>query len=442
MNKNIRKLSLLLLVVFCAMTLSKTIATHASVGTVTGYEKITWGISTGRYYVNGIHAFCSEYNKTWPTVGTQITSILPCTNEIIRKALYYGYHGPKNTLGTDERAHVLTAIAISDANIGVAATDVKQKYHEFYWDIVNNPSKYPVPPNQFKAFLAKPSSNQMQTLAFYEVEKNGYIIAQKESKDLKITNGNPCYSLQGAEYGVYQDATCSESSKVGKLTINEAGQSNRLELAPGRYYARETVAPKGYQLNEEVVGFTVSSEQTTRLTFQNAPICYKPDIILQKIDAQTEAPIPQRNASLQGAQFLVKFYTGLWDEGVDPGELERTPTHSWIFETDEEGKILWSSEYQVEGDALYESIPLGTLTIQETKASKGYDINKETFILRLTETGMEQAPIVKEEYIEPIPQHIELPNTGSSKTLWVVSLGGVLCISYVYLSNQKRRKQL
>lgn len=423
------------------MIILSTKITHASAGTVTGYEQVVWGISTGRYYVNGIHAFCSEYNKSWPTVGTQIVSITPCSNDVIRRALYYGYHGPGNTLGTDARAHVLTAIAISDANIGVTATDVKQKYHEFYWDIVNNPSKYPTPTNQFKAYLAKPSSNQMQTLAFYVLEKNGYVDAEKTSGDVNITDGNPLYTLEGAEYEIFKDATCNPSSEVGTLVTDNVGKTNRLELPPGTYYAKERIAPKGYKISSEIYSFTVTSEKTTSLKFQDDPISYTPDILLQKVDAQTGEAIPQRNASLQGAQFSVKFYGGLWEEGMNPESLGEQPIRTWIFETDKEGKILWSSAYQIEGDSLFEKLPLGTLTIQEIKASDGYERNDDIFIQLITESGMEQPPTVKEQYIELIPLRIKLPETGSSKTLCMLIMGGFVGISYIYLLNQKRRKE-
>ena len=120
MNKR-RQMILLLLLCVVSVTLgvftqgSK--VANASAGTVTSYEKITWGISTGRYGVNGIHAFCAEYSKSWPPVGATIESISLSDNEILRKALYYGYNGPKNTLGTDARAHVLTAIAVSESGI-------------------------------------------------------------------------------------------------------------------------------------------------------------------------------------------------------------------------------------------------------------------------------------------------------------------------------------
>ena len=133
---------MLLLVCIIAISFgAKTMVSNASAGSVTGYQKITWGISCGRYYVNGTHAFCAEYSKSWPTVGTEIVSITLCENDVIRKALYYGYNGPANTLGTDERAHVLTAIAISDANIGERETGASSKYDEFYWDITGKTIK-------------------------------------------------------------------------------------------------------------------------------------------------------------------------------------------------------------------------------------------------------------------------------------------------------------
>ena len=163
MNKS--KWRWLLLFIVCMMPFFCCLQSKASAGAVTSYEKITWGISTGRYAVNGIHAFCAEYSKTFPTVGTTIDSIVECNNEVVRKALYYGYNGPENVLGTDNKAHVLTAIAISDANIGERATGASAKYDEFYWELVNNPSNYPSPPSKFKAYLAITTSEELQDLA-------------------------------------------------------------------------------------------------------------------------------------------------------------------------------------------------------------------------------------------------------------------------------------
>jgi len=403
LNKDKRRLSLLLLAIACIATV---ISTNASAGSVTDYQKITWGISTGRYYVNGIHAFCAQYNKSWPTVGTAVHEIVPCTNDILRKALYYGYNGPQNTLGTDERAHVLTAIAVSDANIGESATGASAKYDAFYWELINNPSKYPSPPSNFKAYLAITASDEMQNLAFYEMEKNGYVTGIKNSSNTELNNGNTCYSLAGAEYGIYANASLKEDTRVGTLKTDANGNSNSVELAAGTYYARENVAPKGYAKSNKVTQFTISAGQTTTLHFTDVPQTNPIDILIQKVDADTNESNPQGSAKLEGAQFTVCHYAGVWQEGTDPRLVGATPSRSWVFATDAQGVVKYTSDYCVSGDALYEAMPLGTLVIQETKASEGYLLNETAYIRVITSNtdsvhvSTYNAPIIEEEAIK------------------------------------------
>ena len=390
MNKR-RQMILLLLLCVVSVTLgvftqgSK--VANASAGTVTSYEKITWGISTGRYGVNGIHAFCAEYNKSWPPVGATIETISLSTNEILRKALYYGYNGPKNTLGTDARAHVLTAIAVSNANIGERETGASATYDTFYWDIVDHPSKYPSPPSNFKAYLAITSSTSQQDLAFYQIDKNGYVKATKKSTNQTVTKGNSCYSLSGAKYTLYSSSSLAAATKVGTLTTDASGKTNAVELPPGTYYAAETTAPKGYAKSTEVTKFTVKSEKTTTLEFSDIPQTNPVEILLRKVDSETEKNLPRGDASLQGAQFTVRFYAGLWKKDVHPETLGEVPVRKWVFKTDETGRVLYQKSYLVSGDALYESLPLGTITIQETKASEGYMVNDTVFVRQITTKG-------------------------------------------------------
>ena len=397
--------SVCLLSVFCVCS------TSASAGSVTGYQKITWGISTGRYYVNGIHAFCAQYNKSWPLVGTNVERIELCNNEVLRKVLYYGYNGPKNTLGTDEKAHVLTAIAVSDANIGERQTGASAKYDEFYWDIVNNPSKYPTPPTNFKAYMAITAGDELQNLAFYEFEKNGYVTGIKISENPELTDGNECYSLAGAQYGIYKSQTISESAKVGTLTMDANGKSNTVELSPGIYYAYELVAPKGYEKSDKITQFTVTKEKTTTLSFSDKPKLIPIDILLQKVDADTNTSRPQGAGTLKGAQFTVKFFPGLWEQNTNPESLGVSPSRTWVFETDEQGVIKYTEKYRVPGHAsddakdntLYNSLPLGTLVIQETKASEGYMLNEKIFVRQLTagesQISAFQSPVIPEQVI-------------------------------------------
>lgn len=406
MNKDKRRLSRLLLAIACLLTVGSSVSTNAAAGSVTGYQKITWGISTGRYYVNGIHAFCAQYNKSWPTVGTAVNEIVPCTNDVLRKALYYGYNGPQNTLGTDERAHVLTAIAVSDANIGESATGASAKYDAFYWELVNNPSKYPSPPSNFKAYLAITASDAMQNLAFYEMEKNGYVTGIKYSSNPQLHNGNACYSLAGAQYGIYSSASLEESARVGTLTTDANGNMNTVELPAGTYYARENVSPMGFAKSNEVTQFTIAAEQTTTLSFTDVPQTNPIDILVQKVDAETNKNEPQGSAKLEGAQFTVRYYAGIWQVDVDPATLGEVPRRTWVFQTDENGTVRYQSDYLVAGDELYEAMPLGTLVIEETAASQGYLLNKTIFVRKITSSGDAvhvtnyEAPIVPEQFIK------------------------------------------
>ena len=406
MNTDKRTLSRLLLAIVFLLTVSSTTNANASAGTVTGYQKITWGISTGRYYVNGIHAFCAQYNKSWPTVGTAVNEIVPCTNDVLRKALYYGYNGPQNTLGTDEKAHVLTAIAVSDANIGESATGASSKYDAFYWELVNNPSKYPSPPSNFKAYLAITASDAMQNLAFYEMEKPGYVTGIKYSSNTQLHNGNACYSLEGAEYGIYSGSSMDESTRVGTLKTDANGKMNTIELEAGTYYARENVSPRGFAKNNEVTQFTITAEQTTTLKFTDVPQTNPIDILVQKVDAETNRNEPQGSAKLKGAHFSVRYYAGLWQEGVDPASLGQSPIKNWVFQTDESGAIRYQKDYLVAGNELYEAMPLGTLVIQEIKASEGYLLNDTVFVRQITSNkdvvhvATYEAPVVAETFIK------------------------------------------
>ena len=362
-----------------------------SAGTVTSYSKVTWGISTGDYTVNNIQAFCAEYQKTWPLRNSSISSIYQSTNEVLRKALYYGYNGPGNTLGSDARALVLTSIAISDANIGEEATGVKATYDEFYWDIVNNPSKYPTPPSNFKAYIAVTESTSAQDLAFYQIDPTGYVSVSKSSEKPEITNGNSCYSLAGAVFTLYTDSACT--SAIGTLTTDAAGNTGTLSVNAGTYYLKETTAPKGYSISSKIHTVSVSSGHTTVVYATNKPQMDPVGVLLGKVDAETNANKPQNSASLKGAQFTVKFYAGLWDEGTDPATLGKSPARTWIFETDEDGFCEYNSQYLVSGNDLFigsngmPSLPVGTITIQETQAPEGYLINKEVYVRQIQSSG-------------------------------------------------------
>jgi len=79
------------------------------------------------------------------------------------------------------------------------------------------------------------------------------------------------YSLEGAEYQVYEDAACTKKattagtdSKNALFVTDENGNSTEtLSLEEGEYYLKEIKAPKGHMLDSTPISFTVSSKGAT-----------------------------------------------------------------------------------------------------------------------------------------------------------------------------------
>ncbi len=94
--------------------------------------------------------------------------------------------------------------------------------------------------------------------------------------------------------------------------------------------------------------------------------------MLGKVDKETNKNKPQGSASLANAEFTVKYYKGLYDS--DPAKSGQTPARSWVLKTDSDGYCDLSDGYKVSGDDFYltskgdTTLPIGTITIQETKA--------------------------------------------------------------------------
>ncbi len=239
---------------------------------------------------------------------------------------------------------------------------------------------------------------------------SGQAVLKKKSANPELTNGNSCYSLAGAEFGVYSSASLSGASRVGIFTTDANGNSNTLTLNAGTYYVRELKAPKGFAIDPATKTITVTSGKTTTIEFADLPQMDPVAILLGKVDAETNANKPQGSATMQGAQFTVKYYAGLWEANKDPSELGKSPTRTWIFETEEDGFCFYSEQYRISGNELYKassgvnSIPIGTITIQETKAPEGYLLNPEMFVRQITSEG--QAENISSYNHPIIPENI------------------------------------
>ena len=206
---------------------------------------------------------------------------------------------------------------------------------------------------------------------------NGKI--QKSSSNTTVTNGNNCYSLSGATYGVYSDKGCTKS--VVTLTTNASGNTDTVELRATTYYVKETKTPKGFQLDKNVYTMTVKAGETSTLKVSDTPKVTDTLVELFKIDMETSKATPQGNASLEGAEFVWKYYDGYYTKDNLPSEPTRTWTTKTIAEKDSKNEVHYitrlADSYKVSGDSFYTQngticLPLGTITVEEKAAPNGY----------------------------------------------------------------------
>lgn len=235
-------------------------------------------------------------------------------------------------------------------------------------------------------YLSNDSSDN-QSLGIYNdtpvKEFTGSVRFHKESAMPSISDGNSCYSLAGAEISVYSDSGCTDL--LDTLTTGEDGYTGYYsttfrEGESVTLYFKETKAPKGFLINDEVRSITLDSEDSYTETITDMPGNDPIQLVLSKKTADGHG---SGNTRLEGAEYTVKYYDTLSD--TDPAQSGNTAKYTWVFKTDENGRIRLVDEYKIGGDNLiyqngYCVLPLGTVTIQETKAPEGYLINDTVYV--------------------------------------------------------------
>lgn len=238
---------------------------------------------------------------------------------------------------------------------------------------------------------------------------------QKSSSNTELTAGNGCYSLSGAEYGIYTDKACTQ--KIGSITTNSSGYGSYSKYvdASASYYAKETKAPKGYELDKTVYTFVSSGKKDSngyaifkavRLSDKKTepkdnPVNDPVGIVLQKKNAVTGETTSQ---GLDGAVFSIEYYAQEIDKDYDVKADETAPAldsknlkRTWYIQTDEDGKALLASKYLADGyksDEFYytsaenpnPAVPIGTVVIREVKAPDGYSLSNVVFYRNLSDS--------------------------------------------------------
>ena len=159
----------------------------------------------------------------------------------------------------------------------------------------------------------------------------------------------------------------------------------------------------GYALDYNIYEVVVTGGQTATVYVQDIPQSDPVMVILQKQDSETNTDISQAGARLENAEFTIKYFSGLYD--TNPEEQGASPTRQWVLRTNEKGQSLLAEDFKISGDNLYytsngkPTLPIGTITIQETKAPEGYLLNPEIFIRQITSDGSAESV---NTYNEPV----------------------------------------
>ena len=234
----------------------------------------------------------------------------------------------------------------------------------------------------------------------YEKQQEGYLRIHKSSTNPEITNGNSCYSFDDINYGIFTDAGCVNNIAVLNLDAN--GYSEPLKLKAGTYYVREADATpgSGYQTNS-----TVYTVNVTAGTTSDAPVmCETTDvplndplgIVINKINSDGTTA-----ADLSGAEYTVTYYPKQYtsvaeieaetDPDVKPTVwvIQTIKSASGYFASLDDTHIVPNSNSAGAVFGKYFSgryiIPLGTITVEETKAPAGF--TKDGAVVSNAKTG-------------------------------------------------------
>ena len=197
-----------------------------------------------------------------------------------------------------------------------------------------------------------------------QADANGFIEVEKHSSDTSVTDGNSSYSLEGAVFSIYSSQSDAETKQnaVGTITTDGNGNGKSASLTPGTYYVRETTAPPGYELSDEIQTAVVPGGGTVKLNAEDPPITRR--FTLKKSSANTGITGDNGCYSLEGAQYGV--YGSEADANADAHRIE-------TLTTDASGNANSSKKYAL-GRTLY---------IKELTASPGYLLDTQVYTVTI-----------------------------------------------------------
>ena len=223
-----------------------------------------------------------------------------------------------------------------------------------------------------------------QTMAYIKIkgENPKYTVTlTKTSADVKITNGNANYSLEGAVYNVYKayvnpNHDYANDPVIATFTTDANGKATLSRKLEGDYVTIEQVAPLGYTLDKNVHRFSINGK-SANLDVVDDPT--KIRLTVRKKDADTNSNVPQGDATLEGAQYRITYTNN--DEKIE--------------------NIVTTNK---SGQAVLRNIPIGVLvTVEEIGVPLGYKLDSKVHTyITTTDTKELEYDLIPEDFTEEV----------------------------------------
>ena len=239
------------------------------------------------------------------------------------------------------------------------------------------------------------------SIVYPSAPKNGYLKIHKSSANPEMTDKNSCYKFEGIRYGIFTDEACVNNIVV--LTLDANGYSQPYELPESTYYVREAdAAPgSGYKTNG-----TVYTVNVTAGTTADAPVmCETTDVPLNDplgIQINKINSDGTTTADLSGAEYTITYYPKQYTSVAEiksDTDPDVKPT-VWVIQTKKHSDGSYYASLRDEcivpnsnsAGAVFGKnhtgtyvIPLGTITVEETKAPAGF--TKDGAVVSSAKTG-------------------------------------------------------
>lgn len=317
----------------------------------------------------------------------------------------------------------------------------------------NNGKYYAIDDAEYSITITSDDCKQEKTLDVLNVNDTERVRLnlKKESANPDLTDNNSCYDLDGALFAVFSNqksaydylADNSKKNNIVRYFITDSkgncksisadgnswDYSTSSELYKFTYskslYAVEIEAPNGFKKYNKAVNLTLTSETYGGYAVLSATIVDEPMndpvyILLHKKDELTG-----QYTNMENAEFTVSYYKGYY---YSEDELsDKTPERQWVLKTDSRGYTYLDEAHRADsdfGEPFYltsdenpnPAIPLGTVTIQETKAPQGFKLNSELFIRQIKIDELTGSVMTFNEIEVPEPRDTGFGNLSIYKT--------------------------